>query len=590
MARLNTSVLLLVGLCLMSCLSPTVDPLNDGGADGGLTADNRAPTFDLLLPFNETRVAIGVRVQLLYVDDDPDDDATTDLYADIDGELSTTDDQRVIALARPDSNGLQQDLLWQTQGIAPGIYRVIARTRDGTNPPLVSVGRGSIVLVDSPVVLDNLQSGAELRYDTAYLSGSVKGTATEILVERGGQERSWPVISGRFKALVPLALGNNEINFTVGDVRQNIFLRYALSTNRRFVRFVYMLSADGDGQFDAPAGEPHDLASAVNRVKTAARLMQTMFAEKINAQGLGRRTFRVETDPNGEPLVRVIRSSLTTANARAMDGATLYDRFQADLATQPSRADSIDVVIAGMTHFDPAQQTTLAHGANFGPTQIMFGSSTLHTWAASLSEVVQRWTDVRTIDATALRDDSVGRKSHWANYATGLGVLQWMLGTAFGLDESNDPTSLMYFTTRRNFDLVNRTFMMREPPSAITSGISPLLPAQEIGLDKSSAVFLRFHRWMALTDISYTQNTPPTITVNGTGVTVSSSAGLRLVSYYPFVAGAITAHEELLGTPPPNFSITFATLRTRFPGESSIEVSAMDDQGNLGRSTISIPP
>ena len=44
-------------------------------------------------------------------------------------------------------------------------------------------------------------------------------------------------------------------------------------------------------------------ADVVQRMKDEILNVQTFFAEQMEAHGYGRRTFRVETDPQGEPVV-----------------------------------------------------------------------------------------------------------------------------------------------------------------------------------------------------------------------------------------------------------------------------------------------
>lgn len=172
------------------------------------------------------------------------------------------------------------------------------------------------------VTVTNLQDGTELRYRLALLRGTVPSTVTSVsVIEPGGRTSAWPAESGTFKALVRLAPGDNALQLEAAGVRTPFTLRYRDSTNPRFVRIVYLVAADGTGTFDAPAGEPNDQASALARLRLAAELMQTLTAEKLEAQGLGRRTFRLERDPNGEVHVEVFRSALTMAQAHTRDGS-----------------------------------------------------------------------------------------------------------------------------------------------------------------------------------------------------------------------------------------------------------------------------
>jgi hypothetical protein len=434
------------------------------------------------------------------------------------------------------------------------------------------------------ITVENLTAGETVPHDLLVLNGSAPGT-TEITLESGGRSARWPVVQGQFRALTLLAEGTSEITLRAGSSSLVLPIVYRPPTNPRFVRFLYIVAADGDGRFEGPPGEPTDQASALARLRLGARLMQTFTAETMRRAGFGRLTFRLARDAAHEPIVEIWKSKLTTAQARAMDGNALWSAFYEELAGLPQRAISLDVAVMSMTHYVPATKVTQAHTALGGGRLGLFGSGTLYAHAAAIDEIPARWGDARLVDTTLVRDDSAGRGTYWANYATGLGAMAHELGHCLSLPHPASHRGFMW----RGFDHMNRTFLITEPRSRAGNGLAPVGVMDEAGLDRSNAVRLRFHRWLSPTDVDQGSSQAPTVTVDAGSLRISAPAGLRHVQY--LVAGEATAHDEHLGPAGPAMvSIPLAALRTRLGGAASVDVSAMDDAGNLGgRERIPLP-
>lgn len=102
-----------------------------GSGDGG--GGSAAPTVAVVAPAADLEGEVGSLVQIRYVDDDPDSIATTDLFADGDGDLATTQDRFVIATGRPELGDTMQMLTWSTAGTPPGTYFIVAQVSDGTS-------------------------------------------------------------------------------------------------------------------------------------------------------------------------------------------------------------------------------------------------------------------------------------------------------------------------------------------------------------------------------------------------------------------------------------------------------------------------
>ena len=83
-------------------------------------------------------------VSLDYVDNDPDDSAVTDLFADADGDLSTTNDQFAIAAGRPELDGAPQNVAWDTAGVPAGSYWILIVISDGMFAPVQAASAGKV--------------------------------------------------------------------------------------------------------------------------------------------------------------------------------------------------------------------------------------------------------------------------------------------------------------------------------------------------------------------------------------------------------------------------------------------------------------
>jgi hypothetical protein len=305
----------------------------------------------------------------------------------------------------------------------------------------------------------------------------------------------------------------------------------------------------------------------------------------MRREGFGRMTFRLARDDAGEPIVEIWKSKLTNAAARGMTGNALWSAFYAELAALPERDQTLDVAVMSMSRYLPATKTTEAHTALGGGRLGLFGSGTLYAHAATIEEIPRRWADERLVDTAVVRDDSAGRGTFWANYATGLGATEHEMGHCLSLPHPANRKGFMH----RAFDQLNRTFVVAEPRSRTSAGLAPVLPKDEAGIDRSNAVRLRFHRWLAPGATPYRVNTPPTITVDATSVRLSSAAGIRHVQY--LVAGEGATHDELLADPAQTtVTVPLAGLRARLGGAATVDVSTIDGDGNIAsKGGIALP-
>jgi hypothetical protein len=131
--------------------------------------------------------------------------SSTDFFADQDGNLATVVDQVVIALNRPVMPGVNQSFNWDTAGVSPGVYRIVAVVSDGsdshefTAAGLVTVNGMVSTFPTNGSLLESTAFNIRLRFafpltvtpDATNLPVVLTGTGTlsgSYLVQNGGSD------------------------------------------------------------------------------------------------------------------------------------------------------------------------------------------------------------------------------------------------------------------------------------------------------------------------------------------------------------------------------------------------------------------
>ncbi len=105
---------------------------------------NAAPTVNVTSPQTDMDVGVGGVVPVTFADDDPDNDAMTDVFADLDGNLATTGDQFALGTDLDEQDGTAKTINWDTTGVPEGAYFIIIVTDDGVNPAVTTVCPGRV--------------------------------------------------------------------------------------------------------------------------------------------------------------------------------------------------------------------------------------------------------------------------------------------------------------------------------------------------------------------------------------------------------------------------------------------------------------
>ena len=362
---------------------------------------------------------------------------------------------------------------------------------------VLGMGASFLLSVTSPIgerlAVTNGVEGTIIHHELAIIQGTVRPWIRKVKVEGPNGTTQWPARGGYFTALVPLEEGKNRITLHGGG-KESFTLRYQPREEGPRVRLVYLLAQDEneDHLFDAPEGgapENRDASAAAARIALGARLLQTTTAEMMHRGGWGRKTFRLERDGEGEPIVHILHTNLTEKAARSMTGFQLWGHINGEIACDgdegscgelggiSNRGRDKVIVLMAFTHLDPKTGEVVAHTALGGGELALFGSASLHSWPTSVDEVPDAFMDsTRYKDISPrLHDDSHGRGTFGAAASTTLGAVLHELGHTLGLPHPGGE-----WVMQRGFDNINRAFLSveivgsRGGRRAVSPGEAPL--------------------------------------------------------------------------------------------------------------------
>ncbi|RYX80992.1 hypothetical protein EON83_26035 [bacterium] len=390
----------------------------------------------------------------------------------------------------------------------------------------------SAVSARADVAVTNIATNTTLRYPVALLEGSSdapensKLTVVNRTSKKSSRNFETTTVGGRFKALTELVPGRNTIVLNDGKKSLRFFLTYEPMTTPYIVRMIYVTDAAGNTKYSTPkANDPQDYKAKLNIV---AKLMQTATAESLNAAGLGRRTFRLETDANGDVIVHTVNSGHPASYYHAFsDDQVLYREVNNMLVPQFPTTEAKNVVLMGFSEYDAVKRRGLSHTALGGGGQGLFGSLDMFSWPSTLQQVQPIFNDNTPVDPTVTFDDSGNRGRMWGLSATTIGATLHELGHALGLPHS----TFRYSVMSRGFDQINRMFSLTEPVKAPNA--PPLIskPEETATFDRVSSDRLAFTHWFEMDKKGYTKLPSPKIQVDGASgkVVINAPAGVRFV-------------------------------------------------------------
>lgn len=433
--------------------------------------------------------------------------------------------------------------------------------------------------------ITNVAPETTLRYPVALLIGQSSApnnaslTLTNESSKRDSREFKTFVYGGRFKALAELVPGDNNLMLATEQEQTRFLLRYTPMTTPYIVRMVYV--TDESGKTDYLTQKEDDPQDYQAKLSAAAKLMQTLTAESLNAAGLGRKTFRLEFDDRGEVVIHTLKAPHAASyyhaikDTRSDDGDTrLYSEIYGLAESQLPTSQAKNIVIIGFSGYDPTTRVGFAHIARGGGGMGIFGNLNLFSWPSSLQDVQPIFYDPTPVDSSRVFDDSGFRGTLWGLAATTIGATLHEMGHTFGLPHSPHPYSIM----SRGFDRFNRVFTLAEPTKDAKSPILFFKDDEVAFFERTSAQRLAYSRWFELDKRTYTSDPPPSATPDTTSdkIIITAPAGLRFLG---IDRDGRSRDSSIFPTAPPKrLEITYQEL-ARYAGGEGFSLALIDDNG-----------
>ncbi|RLN44453.1 hypothetical protein BBJ28_00006127 [Nothophytophthora sp. Chile5] len=293
----------------------------------------------------------------------------------------------------------------------------------------------------------------------------------------------WPVVrdSGHFKAYVHLPrTGTFRIRLRIATTTSTLTLRFVPRRTKWILRFHYQKPRESHHDFDVTSGVGNADSDACERLKFNALLLQTAVAELFHRAGLSRKTFALELDGDGFPIVSLLRSKYSSTYARRMSDPQLLSLLHRDVKgdeqqdkhdSEPTRHHRIKhVVIMDDSHLDPRTGKAARFKALLGGDVVASSACNMHTWPRGLEEFTACCINSELVAPGLSVPHCAVRRSFWANYSGGLSVLLQLLGLSFGLRYR---TSGVMHKSFREF---TRLFTVFEPRSGMQQSATASRP------------------------------------------------------------------------------------------------------------------
>lgn len=197
------------------------------------------------------------------------------------------------------------------------------------------------------------------------------------------------------------------------------------------------------------------------------RLVQCIYAHKLNAAGYENRTFTL----NGA--CRVFRSQLTCEAARVSGEDELWQYFASEILSSSdwgqqlhlkfvafigcTRYDGARVVASGDYSYANIRRHLKGHAALGGGGLALFGSGHFYAWPSHFTEIGDCIRSTERVDVALLPDESNYRRTYGGVYASTLGAVCHELGHCFDLGHTLEGVM------GHGFDYLNRVLTVDQP-------------------------------------------------------------------------------------------------------------------------------
>ncbi|TRY70163.1 hypothetical protein TCAL_01220 [Tigriopus californicus] len=308
----------------------------------------------------------------------------------------------------------------------------------------------------------NVSDGEVFNYGVVLIYGAVDTPALDvsrtIYISQTDdlQVQAMDLRGNKFKHLVRLRPGENHFVFQyLNKMAQLTLIREIVQSDIQhvFKLFYIVCSDDQDGRFQSPEDQPHDLATAISRMKLGAELMQCFLGDSLACQGFLHKAIHFNQDDGDllfRPKVEVLHSGLTIEQARAMSGQELWEFHGKELLKRGHLGEEMKciAIMSATSYQNPGQikpkshQDTLdmtqGHAALGGGGLALFGSGCLYTWPDKIDQVQARFQDQTPVNWKKFMDDSGYRGTIGGCFATSLGAIIHEVGHCLDLEHTTD--------------------------------------------------------------------------------------------------------------------------------------------------------
>ena len=313
----------------------------------------------------------------------------------------------------------------------------------------------------SDITIMNLRDGEILRYPVALIKGNGAGGSIRVAdLDNNHPDgtNSVTCVNGVFKILVELVPGKNHLALTSGMQTKDIVLQYKPMTTVRRIVVIYLTAADGKTEYRSQ--KKNDPQNYKQKLDTAAKLLQTFTAERLDDLGMGRTTFNLEFDGNGRVVVHTLTYPEKLSDLVKMRPDALFAALYKWIRPQFPMECNKCLVVMAFSYYDPRTGRSFADSGLGGGGLALAGSGGMCAWPDNMRDVDRAFADCTPIDTNAVRNDSGSRGVLWAMASTTIGAALHELGHTFDLRHAEDPLSIM----SRGFDLFSREFTLTDAP------------------------------------------------------------------------------------------------------------------------------
>lgn len=376
--------------------------------------------------------------------------------------------------------------------------------------------------------VDNHEDGSTVRYPVILLRGETAEATQSLEIQVGEKKSQIARHKNRFKALVELKPGKNTIQLssTAPDQKLDLNITYLPQTNPHYVRLVWLTDSSGETDYATPNDE--DPQDYVARLQTAATLMQTFTAEKMHDLGLPRKTFRLERDENGNPIVHTLKGERDAEYYYGLKDRQWWQEIHRWINRLHSDPLAKNMVIAAYTRKDPDTGELQAHTALGGGNLGLFGSASVFSWPTRIEEATKTFLDDSTFDTIRVNDDSAGRSRIWGLASTTIGATLHEMGHTFDLPHCTDRLGIM----TRGFDHFNRVFTFQDPVSGVNPKARFFGNRNEAYFSPVSATYLQLSPWFQLDAPPKKGKAPRILFEPNEGVTIKCDNGVAWIGFY----------------------------------------------------------